>query len=301
MDHWNLKGKNLVGIGTDGANVMCGRNHSLVTLLKRTWPHLIPVKCICHSLDLIAKKAVKASLPSHVDYLIRESFNWFSRSGPRLDAYQEIAQLIGYSKVVAGDIDGNEEEIDGDTEDASEDLLSHGVPPRLISPSDTRWLVMADCIEKLIGQFEALKTHFQVAYLKEKCFEAKTLHDMYSDPQNYLYLLFLLPILKELKRLNKMFQSNTADPLRVFADLEASFVSFGRRILKPAILSSNNVEQLTQLNLETEFCLLEPDSVDLGSSFLKALASSSLTESQKADLKIRGRNFLKEVFVGFQV
>ena len=273
MDHWNLKGKNLVGIGTDGANVMCGRNHSLVTLLKRTWPHLIPVKCICHSLDLIAKKAVKASLPSHVDYLIRESFNWFSRSGPRLDAYQEIAQLIGYSKVVAADIDGDAEEIDGETEDASEDLLSHGVPPCLISPSDTRWLVMADCIEKLIGQFDALKTHFQVAYLQEKCFEAKTLHDMYSDPQNYLYLLFLLPILKELKRLNKMFQSNTADPLRVFADLEASFVSFGRRILKPAILSSNNVVQLTQLNLETEFCLLEPDSVDLGSSFLKALAS----------------------------
>jgi len=184
MEAWKLDGKNLVGVGTDGANVMCGCRHSLITLLKQTWPHLVPVKCVCHSIDLIAKKAVKTALPSHIDFLIRETYNWFCHSPQRLLAYREIAQLIGFSKVVA-------EEDDGDAEDLSEDLLSHGTPPRLISPSDTRWLVIADCIEKILGQFDALRAHFQVAYLKERCFQAKTLLDMFSDPQNYLYLLFV--------------------------------------------------------------------------------------------------------------
>jgi hypothetical protein len=57
MDEWSLRGENLVGIGTDGANVMSGNCHSLVTLLKRTWPHIIHIKCVCHSIDLIAKHA----------------------------------------------------------------------------------------------------------------------------------------------------------------------------------------------------------------------------------------------------
>ena len=242
MEQWGLSGEDLVGIGTDGANVMSGCNHSLASLLKRTWPHLIHIKCICHSLDLVAKKAVKSSLPSHIDYLIRECFNWFARSQPRLHAYQEIAQLIGFSKVVP-------ESDQDESDEAVEDLLSYERPPRLISPSDTRWLVLADCIEKILGQFDALKAHFQVAYQNEKCYEAKALFEMLNDPKNYLYLLLLYPILKELKRLNKLFQSNNTDPFKVFSDLESAFVSCGRRILKPAILSSTSLERLTKLNL----------------------------------------------------
>ena len=43
---WSLRGENLVGIGTDGANVMCRENHSLVKLLRRTWPHIIHIMCV---------------------------------------------------------------------------------------------------------------------------------------------------------------------------------------------------------------------------------------------------------------
>ena len=292
MMTWDLKGENLVGIGTDGANVVCGNHHSLTTLLKKDFPHLIHIKCICHSIDLIAKQAVKSSLPSNVDYMIRESFNWFSHSAIRLAAYQEIAKLVGFNTEVGEDGD--------DSDDPTEDIFGDRSPPRLISPSETRWLDMADCVEKILGQYDALKAHFQIAYCHEKCFQARTLYDMYKDEHNFLYLLLLHPILKELKRLSKLFQSNSADAFRVFADLESSFLSFGKRILKPVILRDNDINSLSQLNIDTDFCLLDPESVDLGSSFLNSLAKSSLTSSEKSDMKIRGKNFLKEIFCGFQ-
>ena len=43
---WSLRGENMVGIGTDGAKIMCGENHSLVKLLRRTWPHIIHIMCV---------------------------------------------------------------------------------------------------------------------------------------------------------------------------------------------------------------------------------------------------------------
>ena len=272
---------------------MIGQNHSLITLLRRTWPHIVPIKCVCHSLDLIAKHAVKSTIPSHIDYLVRESYNWFAHSAQRRSAYQEIANLIGFStRFDEDEIDGGSTEEDAD---ANEKHL-----PKLLSPSDTRWLVLADCVEKILAQFSALKAHFNIAYTREKCYQAKVLFEMYSDEKNYLYLLLIFPILKELSRLTKLFQSNSLDILRVYIDLEAAFLSLGRRILKPAIIGANTTVSLAELNLETEFCLLEPESVDLGSAFLRQLENSSLSGSEKFDIKIRGKSFLKDIFVGFQ-
>ena len=273
---------------------MCGSNHSVVSLLKRTWPHIIHLKCVCHSIDLIAKNAVKIALPSHIDYMIRESYNWFSHSSQRLGAYRDIAKLVGFSTVLEED-DSEEEATENSAENDQETN-----PPRLISPSDTRWLVLADRIEKILGQYDALKAHFQIAYTKEKCFQAKTLSEMFSDEKNYLFLLFLFPTLKELRRLTKLFQSNSVDNFQIYSELEASFKSLAQRILKPSIIRSNTIEFLAEINLDTDFCLLEPDSVDLGSSFLKNLEKSKLSNSEKMDIKIRGKAFLKEVFVGFQ-
>ena len=193
----------------------------------------------------------------------------------------------------------DEDEIDGGSTEEDADANEKHLP-KLLSPSDTRWLVLADCVEKILAQFSALKAHFNIAYTREKCYQAKVLFEMYSDEKNYLYLLLIFPILKELSRLTKLFQSNSLDILQVYIDLEAAFLSLGRRILKPAIIGANTTVSLAELNLETEFCLLEPESVDLGSAFLRQLENSSLSSSKKFDIKIRGKSFLKDIFVGFQ-
>ncbi|KAL4104436.1 hypothetical protein QTP88_019737 [Uroleucon formosanum] len=76
-----------MGIGTDSN--LCGRNHSLFTLLKESIPNLVLVKCICHSLNLCSAKACE-ELPSILEFLIRESRNWLSHSSLRQITYQSL-------------------------------------------------------------------------------------------------------------------------------------------------------------------------------------------------------------------
>lgn len=91
----NLPINNLVGIGTDGASAMCGVNQSLFTELRNNvpLPHLILVKCICHSLHLCSSKA-SAVLPSSLEFLVRETRNWFACSPLRRANYADLFYLI---------------------------------------------------------------------------------------------------------------------------------------------------------------------------------------------------------------
>lgn len=57
----------LIGIGTDGANNLCGKYHSLFTNLKQKSPNLQIVRCICHSLNNAVSKASE-QFPSTIDY-----------------------------------------------------------------------------------------------------------------------------------------------------------------------------------------------------------------------------------------
>jgi len=43
----NLPISNLIGLGTDGSNNLCGKNHSMYTLLKTQAPNLQLVHCVC--------------------------------------------------------------------------------------------------------------------------------------------------------------------------------------------------------------------------------------------------------------
>ncbi|KAE8293881.1 SCAN domain-containing protein 3 [Larimichthys crocea] len=128
--------KHMVGIATDGASVMVGKHHSVFTLLKQKQPSLQLIRCICHSLDIVAHKAMQL-LPSNVEYMIRETYNWFAHSAKRQSDYNSVYKTIN---------DGH-------------------CPLKFISPSSTRWLVMSDCIE----HEDALKLHFGLVSSAEHC------------------------------------------------------------------------------------------------------------------------------------
>lgn len=57
---------------------------------------------------------------------------------------------------------------------------------------------------------------------------------MYNDQINYVFLLFLKPILLELQTLNKSFQSNTSDPTKLLRDLEMVINSLKNKVINPA-------------------------------------------------------------------
>jgi hypothetical protein len=55
--------------------------------------NLILVKCVCHSLDLCASKASEI-FSDKIDFLIKETYNWFKNSVIRMHQCQQIYYLI---------------------------------------------------------------------------------------------------------------------------------------------------------------------------------------------------------------
>lgn len=61
---------NLIGVASDGANVMIGKNNSFFLHLQNDLPSLVLMQCICHSAALVASKAAE-KLPRSPEDLIR--------------------------------------------------------------------------------------------------------------------------------------------------------------------------------------------------------------------------------------
>ena len=125
----------LIGIGVDGCSTMVGVHHSLATYFRELVPHIVIFKCICHSLQLAASKA-SDTMPAHLHFMVRESYNWFSHSPKRLLQYRELHKCI-----------------------------MDKVPLKLRQLSATRWMSMYECIGRIIDQWDALKLCFQMGQL----------------------------------------------------------------------------------------------------------------------------------------
>lgn len=123
--------KNLIGIGTDGASNLCGSQNSLYTLLRKNFNlnDLILVKCICHSLHLCCSKASEV-FSDDIDYLLKETYNWFRYSQTRMSQYKEIYNLIN--------TDGN-------------NTIKKFI--KFTKLSTTRWLSRYHAVEKIYSQY----------------------------------------------------------------------------------------------------------------------------------------------------
>ena len=121
-----LKLSNLVGIGSDGANAMVGRHHSVATLLLRDHPSIVVFRCVCHSLHLAASKA-SASMPVALEFLVRETHKWFSVSPKRSLAYQQIYQV-----------------------------LEGKMPKKIPGHSETRWLARLKAVSTILEQWDVI-------------------------------------------------------------------------------------------------------------------------------------------------
>ncbi|KAJ4919486.1 hypothetical protein JOQ06_025904 [Pogonophryne albipinna] len=80
-----LKKEKLLGIGTDNASVMTGNKNGVHKVLKEEYgiKDLVLIRCVCHSLQLAVTHASNDTLPCSVEYLVRETYNWFSVSPKR--------------------------------------------------------------------------------------------------------------------------------------------------------------------------------------------------------------------------
>ncbi|CAN8000010.1 unnamed protein product [Ixodes hexagonus] len=105
---------------------------------------------------------------------------------------------------------------------------------------------------------------------------------MYSDVHNHVYLIFLAAVLHIVKCIRKLFQTQTADPFKLFQELEMLYIDLLKWILKPAVLWHSSSGQLLSLDLKNmESIYLNPAQADLGATFSERLATSRLPAQEQ--------------------
>ncbi|XP_072387158.1 uncharacterized protein [Diabrotica undecimpunctata] len=259
----------LIGIGTDGANSLCGTHHSLYTLLKEKLDldNLILVKCICHTLHLCASKASEV-FKDEVDFLLKETYNWFKYSSLRVAKYKEIFDLIN--------------------------LNEKNKFSKLTQLSATRWLSRFKAVEKILSQYLELETFFSINYVTERCHTAKILYDTYKNKENKLILQFLLPYLKQIYNLNVYFQKTDIDHYKSYKDIMTFIWSLVRQILKPGLIEHLNLESLPN-SLKYDNNYLALDDCDFGYYFQKEFEAEAahMSPEQILLLKQKCLDFIK--------
>ena len=86
----------------------------------------------------------------------------------------------------------------------------------------TRWLVRGRVIKRVLGNWITLKSYFLSAMhesVQDARYKARMIHDMLADDINYLYFVFVSPIVAEFERINAFFQSINADPEKMHSEL----------------------------------------------------------------------------------
>ncbi|XP_031328721.1 uncharacterized protein LOC116159845 [Photinus pyralis] len=246
--------QNLQGMGTDNAAAMVGVNNGVFALLKSEIPHLRLVRCVCHSLQLALSKSTEKTLPPEIDFLIRETYNWF-QSSVRQIAYVNVYKTLN-----------NDE-----------------TPLKILRMSDTRWISIEPAVKRILDQWETLKDHFNIVRLTDH--SADMLYQLYSKSANLVYLNFLYPILTMVQKTNKHFESQTADPTKLLNDLKQLYSTVINLVVNPM----HRVDIFDeQFNIER---FLSPN-IYLGFAFENACTVHKIGASEKTEIQSKCVAFL---------
>ena len=112
---------NVIGLGTDGANVMLGRHNSVMSRLRTQQPHIVALHCNCHIAALIANASCKV-LPNELEDLTTDVWYYFQKSLKRLREFEKFQYFVEVK------------------------------PHKLLKSCQTRWLSLEACVIRLIEQ-----------------------------------------------------------------------------------------------------------------------------------------------------
>ena len=256
LDTNKLQVEKCIGLATDGCNVMCGRNNSVITKFQAVCPRVVHIRCICHSIQLCSSYALK-TLPHNIEFMVAETYNWFCHSTVRQQKYKQL-----YSCINVGE-----------------------EPLKILKVSDIRWLSIAPCVQRVLDQYEELKLHFQLVKDEECNYTAELLYQMYCTPENKLYLLFLKPILLELNRVNKLFQLDKGSPVKLLGELITLYSTMLLRVVKPTTFSTWSA--VLAFDFEKTSNYLPQSAVYFGVEFHLFLGELKMEEMQANNIKER--------------
>lgn len=177
--------KNCIGLGTDGCSVMLGRRN---TCSRKT--QIFSCSSVCMPFNTAVYKQGSRVTPTQ-PWILGFSFSQLVSHSLVFTQHPSLLQVI-YSLL---------------------NLVE--VPLTLVQMSGTRWLSIHDCCLHILQQWDELKLHFQLSKDHQRCYDAEILHQMYSDPMNKVYLLFLMPFLQDLTGSTSCFSRTEANPFKM--------------------------------------------------------------------------------------
>lgn len=133
-------------------------------------------------------------------------------------------------------------------------------------------------MSRILSQWEELKMHFNLARYDEKCYTAEMLYNMYTDPVNKLYMLFLRPLLNDVQKTVKVFQGENVDPTKLLSDLTHLIMAASRKVVIPTA----KVDPLT-----TDIASYTDPRAYLGYAFENVCSSSNLAQDAEGHLRER--------------
>lgn len=173
--NYNISFDNVIGFGSDGCNVMMGRDNSVSSRMREMFPGITVNFCICHSLHLCASKACK-TLPRACEDLVRNIYNHFSHSCKRKAHFQEFQKLA--------------------------EVEIH----RLLYPAQTRWLSVTAAVVRIVEQWLPLQLYFENRQWEERLLSVEAIYRDLQSPLIKLLFLFLCWVLPKVTTLNSYFQ-----------------------------------------------------------------------------------------------
>ncbi|XP_075157987.1 uncharacterized protein LOC142231254 [Haematobia irritans] len=212
---------NIIGLRTDGENLMVGKTNSFSYRLLIDNPDTITIKCLCHYAAIVANKAYM-TLPRAPEELIRQIGTYMSGSAKRCSELREFQDLL------------NEEK------------------RRILKVSETRWLSRQKCVERILSNWNVLLEYFKFASQRDKLKSAEAIYNDLTNECNKAYLLFLKYVLNSFNCLNALFQSKKTLIYIVHSESMKIFLKLGQNCIKKSELKIDCVVRSPHISVQIE-------------------------------------------------
>lgn len=249
---FGLNLQHCIGIATD-----CG---GVRREIKRELPHIVLLPCVSHSLLTAISEACQV-LPGKLEQLVSETFYWF-------DEYCcDRNRRYRYASIYKALTDGHD----------AEHIKKARCEPHFMS--------IESAVSRILAMWSQLSAHFESVHNEERSWDTERLRDLYAKPELKSYLICIMPHLRAVQRVNRLFKcdeqqvvdtSLIVDKLCLLIAKTANGITEGKRGADFDPLLSN-VEECVAPN------------PDLGSDFetciATQLANKSITHELAADIR----------------
>ena len=205
----------LVGVGSDGCNVMLGSRNSVLTRLRTKQPSLISFHCNCHVAALIANHAC-GKFPGYLDDITIQIWYFFHKSPKRQRSFEHYQVFT--------------------------ECKAH----KLLKASQTRWLSLEACVNRLLEQYEALLSYFRST--DEKSATVTRITEGLEKHITKAYLMFLSDSLPIINIFDKMMQQQSPTIHFLGQEINAFVKKLLLRFMEPQAIQDRNVN-ISKINV----------------------------------------------------